>query len=97
MTEGGAHVHRTVDPTVAGTGSTGSTSTGGSSSGEGGCSHDGGTVSSSTGTGGTGGSDGDPDGGAGGSAWTCDDPCGVGDGCSDGYSCVLGCCTFVVK
>ncbi|WP_437305484.1 hypothetical protein [Sorangium sp. So ce388] len=78
-------------------GTGGSTSTGGSSSGEGGCSHDGGTDSSSTGTGGTGGSDGDPDGGAGGSAWTCDDPCGVGDGCSDGYSCVLGCCTFVVK
>ncbi|MGK3984798.1 hypothetical protein WME99_17260 [Sorangium sp. So ce136] len=73
-----------------GTGSTGST---GGSSGEGGCSHDGGTTSSSTGTGGTG----DPDGGAGGSAWTCDDPCGVGDGCSDGYSCILGCCTFVVK
>ncbi|WP_437504432.1 hypothetical protein [Sorangium sp. So ce1099] len=83
-----------------GTGSTGGTggSDGGTSSGTGGCPHDGGTSSSSsTGTGGTGGSDGDPDGGAGGSAWTCDDPCGVGDGCSDGYSCVLGCCTFVVK
>ncbi|WP_437754626.1 hypothetical protein [Sorangium sp. So ce1389] len=82
-----------------GTGGTGGSDggTGGSSSGEGGCSHDGGTGSSSTGTGGTGGSDGDPDGGAGGSAWTCDDPCGVGDGCSDGYSCVLGCCTFVVR
>ncbi|WP_437830998.1 hypothetical protein [Sorangium sp. So ce1153] len=78
-------------------GTGGSTSTGGSDGGEGGCSHDGGTDSSSTGTGGTGGSDGDPDGGEGGSAWTCDDPCGGGDGCSDGYSCVLGCCTFVVK
>ncbi|KYF66536.1 hypothetical protein [Sorangium cellulosum] len=85
-----------------GTGSTGgaggsdggTTSTG---SGAGDCPHDGGTSSSSSGTGGTGGSSGDPDGGEGGSAWTCDAPCSNGDACSAGYSCVLGCCTFVAN
>ncbi|WP_434043655.1 MULTISPECIES: hypothetical protein [Sorangium] len=85
-----------------GTGSTGgaggsdggTTSTGG---GAGGCPHDGGTSSSSSGTGGTGGSSGDPDGGEGGSAWTCDAPCSNGDACSAGYSCVLGCCTFIAN
>ncbi|WP_437956885.1 hypothetical protein WME76_36770 [Sorangium sp. So ce119] len=89
-----------------GTGSTGGTggSDGGTTStgsGAGGCGHDGGTSSSSgsssSGTGGTGGSSGDPDGGEGGSAWTCDAPCSNGDACSAGYSCVLGCCTFVAN
>ncbi|WP_438024996.1 hypothetical protein [Sorangium sp. So ce233] len=87
------------------TGSTGSTGgtggsdggTGSTGSGTGGCDHDGGTSSSSSGTGGTGGSSGDPDGGEGGSVWTCDAPCSNGDACSAGYSCVLGCCTFVAN
>ncbi|WP_437632965.1 hypothetical protein [Sorangium sp. So ce854] len=81
-----------------GAGSTGGTggSDGGTSSGTGGCPHDGGT-SSSSGAGGTGGSSGEPDGGEGGSAWVCDEPCGAGDACSDGYACVLGCCSFVAQ
>ncbi|WP_437732820.1 hypothetical protein [Sorangium sp. So ce1335] len=80
-----------------GTGSTGGSDGGTTSSGTGGCPHDGGTTSSSSGTGGTGGSGGEPDGGEGGSGWVCDEPCGADSLCSDGYSCVLGCCSFVAN
>ncbi|KYF70262.1 hypothetical protein BE11_48505 [Sorangium cellulosum] len=105
--EGGIGPGHCDDGPSSGSGSSGST--GGSDGGTtstgsgagGGCEHDGGTSSSSgsssSGTGGTGGSSGDPDGGEGGSAWTCDAPCSGGDACGAGYSCVLGCCTFVAN
>ncbi|WP_437576221.1 hypothetical protein [Sorangium sp. So ce887] len=86
----------------------GSGDPGGSDGGEGGCgAHDGGTGES--GEGGSSSSGGDPDGGTGESGEggsdgsggegepdpTCSEPCSAG--CSNGYSCVLGCCVFIAN